>query len=103
MESEDTEVDKKTNICPICERSFSSMAGLRQHVTKSHSEEEIMEAIANKTNSDSQLSQATSAAHTPWNKFQIIEVDDRTNHTNNSKLLKPRRRETVFFRQCWNF
>lgn len=33
--------EEKNNVCPICSRGFPKLAGLRQHVTKSHTVEEI--------------------------------------------------------------
>lgn len=78
------EEDNKTNLCPICERGFTTVAGLRQHWTKSHSTVEIDAIIANKTQQISQQTptiqsvQSSTTAHsasTVWNKFQIISDD----------------------------
>lgn len=63
MDSDDSESDGLDNVCPICERAFSSMAGLRQHWSKKHSAEEINDLIANKTQDYDR--QATAAATTP--------------------------------------
>lgn len=56
MESDDTESDGETNICPIpmCNRNFSTVAGLRQHWSKGHSSEEIQAAITRNTSALSQ-------------------------------------------------
>lgn len=73
MESDDPETDKKTNICPICERDFGTIAGIRQHWTKSHTDEEIQAAIASKI-PPTQHSQP-SYGGTIWSKFQLIKCN----------------------------
>lgn len=45
MDSESDDSDD--NICPICNRSFETMAGIRQQWTKGHSDSEIVAAINN--------------------------------------------------------
>lgn len=44
MDSE-TDSDDPCNICPICNRSFVTIAGIKQHWSKSHSTSEIQSAI----------------------------------------------------------
>lgn len=77
MESDDPEMDGNNNICPICTSDFASIAGLRQHWTKSHNDEETQAAIAGKMESLSQKSHSSSTTtSTFWNKLQIINQDN---------------------------
>lgn len=47
---EESESDDDTeNICPLCEKKFETLAGIRQHWTKSHTQSEIQAAINNRT------------------------------------------------------
>lgn len=87
IESEDPETDGKPNVCPICLNSFDSIAGVRQHWTKRHSTEEILDEINKKMQLMSQQSPTSSITKTDenplndthaWNKFQIIYDDNST-------------------------
>lgn len=73
MDTGDSESEEKLNICPLCERGFGSIIGLRQHWTKGHTEEEIRAAIEEKLNASSQLPpQNSPVTSTSWEKLQII-------------------------------
>lgn len=41
--------DATEYVCPICQRSFNSMAGIRRHWSKGHSDSEIEESVNNFT------------------------------------------------------
>lgn len=51
METDESESDGENNVCPICHRDFSTVAGLRQHWTKSHPADEIQRVITRNTSS----------------------------------------------------
>lgn len=84
MESDDPEQDGNVNICPMCDRDFATLAGMRQHWTKSHSFEEIQAAIAKNTqdfsqhppapNIDNENSPIPNPSH-GWNRLHIMAED----------------------------
>lgn len=83
MDSEETGDDDKSNVCPICERGFKIVGGLRQHCTKGHSADEIDAIIVAKTQNIFQQTPTDHSVHSSptthssgivWNKFQIIST-----------------------------
>lgn len=80
MESSEVEECERINICPICNRDFNTLAGLRQHWTKSHSNKEINSIIEQKTQHQYRQLGQTQTPQPPvdgvnWNKFQVITND----------------------------
>lgn len=80
-----SEDDGKPNICPICYRGFATVAGLRQHWTKSHSSDEINEIMTSRSQQLSQQAQqpvsvpdCDSSPRSSKNTFQIIIKDNET-------------------------
>ena len=80
MDKEDPESDGKANVCPICMRCFNSVAGLKQHWTKDHSDAEIKAAIANKAQPCPQQPSESSVAFYR-NSLQIILNDSSSEKT----------------------
>lgn len=51
MDSDPDEAEENGCICPICQRSFKSLAAIRQHWARGHSENEFQDAVQNNTQS----------------------------------------------------
>ncbi|KAJ6647945.1 hypothetical protein Bhyg_03170, partial [Pseudolycoriella hygida] len=98
MESGDTE-DNKTNVCPICNRGFPKLAGLRQHVTKGHPQEEIDEEIERRASSNSQPSQQAPS----WNKFQIISTNNGNELYHQFDVIETDASGDCLFSAVWEF
>lgn len=84
MDSDDPDPEEKNNVCPICERDFKTLAGIRQYWARGHSEEEMQAALTKKMQTIAQQSVASPTSTydlTPTprvigNKFQIIATDN---------------------------
>ncbi|KAJ6645907.1 hypothetical protein Bhyg_01116, partial [Pseudolycoriella hygida] len=78
-ESEQKQVHAKMNECPICNRGFNTMSGVRQHWTKGHSIDEINSFIENNTRHTSSIQIAQPSRATDpkflWSKLQIMNED----------------------------
>lgn len=94
-DSKKSEEDKKSNVCPICEKGYDTMGGIRQHWTKGHTEDEINEMIAEMTQhistspyTDVDIRSQTSghSVEVVLNKLQVIE-DDQSSSTGKSYLV----------------
>lgn len=74
MESDSDDSKGSENICPICWRSFDTLAGIRQHWTKGHTASEFEQAV----NDNSQRSAATISASSPPAPSTSVSVPPAT-------------------------
>lgn len=75
-ETDDSDPDEAINICPVCQRSFPSVADLRQHWTKSHTAEEINDLITSK--SQESLPNTPPEPIRDRHRLQVINDRDRS-------------------------
>lgn len=76
MESDSDSDDSNNNICPICNRSFETIAGIKQHWTKSHSTSEIQTAIEQNSQEPVLPSSSVQAVRPARNDLPIQSAHD---------------------------
>lgn len=79
-------------VCPICNRSFETMAGIRQHWSKSHSDSEIQAAIDSiSQQSGSHTSNVSSTSHLNQPSTNAIPSNrDQSEHQSLVETLRNR-------------
>lgn len=71
----DSDGSEAENVCPICGKSFETMAGIRQHWTKGHSVSDIQSAVDINTQ---RLSTAPSASSQPSTTHSTVNCNQNT-------------------------
>lgn len=78
--------DDSGNICPICWRQFDTIAGIRQHWARGHSDSEIQEAIKVKTQSQPLPDQSNSTLTTAPNCLTSTSTQQANDVINQRKV-----------------
>lgn len=67
--------EEKNNVCPICDRRFDKLSGLRQHVTKSHTVDEINAIIEENSQRSQRSPQPPPPPRPNDSKLQIVKEE----------------------------